>query len=42
LGLKPFVFGTEGADIAGGGGGLGAEFDGGLKFVILLGDSESE
>jgi hypothetical protein len=42
MGLSPFVFGTEGADTAGGGGGLGAELDGGLKFVILFGDSESE
>ena len=42
LGLNPFTFGIAGADIAGTGGGLGAEFDGGRRFVILLDDSESE
>ena len=42
LGLNPFILGTEGADIAGAGGGLGAELDGGLKFVTLFCDSESE
>ena len=42
LGLNPFVFGIAGADIAGTGGGLGAEFDGGRRFAILLDDSESE
>jgi hypothetical protein len=42
MGLNPFVLGREGADTAGGGGGRGAELDGGLKFDILFGDSESE
>jgi hypothetical protein len=42
LGLNPFTFGIAGADIAGTGGGLGAEFDGGRRFVILLDDSGSE
>lgn len=41
-GLNPFTLGAEGADMAGVRGGLGAELDGGLKFAIRLGDSESE
>ena len=42
MGLKPLVFGIEGADIVGSGGGLGAALAGGFENVLLAGDSESE
>jgi hypothetical protein len=42
LGLNPFAFGMAGAEMPGTGGGLGAEFDGGRRFAILLDDSGSE